>query len=70
MALPVRKSNESPFEFQFNDAAILDKSILKSGLNYLIFLLKKILLKTLKDVTQVIGKKKHLALVREDAIHR
>ncbi|WP_322560381.1 primase alpha helix C-terminal domain-containing protein, partial [Staphylococcus haemolyticus] len=29
MALPVRKSNESPFEFQFNDAAILDKSILK-----------------------------------------
>lgn len=29
MALPVRKSNESPFEFQFNDAAILDKSTLK-----------------------------------------
>ena len=28
MALPVRKSNESPFEFQFNDAAILDKSTL------------------------------------------
>ena len=29
MALPVRKSNESPFEFHFNDAAILDKSTLK-----------------------------------------
>ena len=29
MVLPVRKSNESPFEFHFNDAAILDKSTLK-----------------------------------------
>jgi len=29
MALPVRKSNESPFEVQFNDAAIIDKSTLK-----------------------------------------
>ena len=29
MVLPVRKSNESPFEFQFNDAAIIDKSTLK-----------------------------------------
>ena len=29
MALPVRKNNESSFEFQFNDAAILDKSTLK-----------------------------------------
>ena len=29
MALPVRKNNECPFEFQYNDAAILDKSTLK-----------------------------------------
>ena len=29
MALPVRKSNESLFEFQFNDAAIIGKSTLK-----------------------------------------
>lgn len=29
MALPVRKSNESPFEFQYNDAAILNKTTLK-----------------------------------------
>ncbi|MFC0138405.1 mobile element-associated protein [Staphylococcus petrasii] len=29
MALPVRKSKESPFEYQFSDAAILDKSVLK-----------------------------------------
>lgn len=29
MALPVRKSSDSPFEFQYNDAEIIDKATLK-----------------------------------------
>ena len=68
MALPVRKSNESLFEFQFNDAAIIGKSTLKEWAKLFDISTQEKSAPVFKDVIQVIGKKLHLVLVKVDVI--